>query len=258
MRITYRNANNKLYWKNRWNNIDADKAMTNENKYPLKFSNLVVKDKNQKILEAGCGAGRILRRYHDLKYDIIGIEFIKEAVDKLKKVDQSLNVDVGNILNLKFDNNHFDIVLAFGLYHNFEPQKLDQAVSETYRVMKKGAKICASFRADNLQELIVDFIRKDKNSKNEYFHKLNLKKREFINLFEKHNFKVEDVHSVQNMPFLYKFKFFRAKDQKNFNENVARIEGYKLSPIGNLIQNFLINYFPDQFCNIYVLIAQKN
>ena len=60
------------------------------------------------------------------------------------------------------------------------------------------------------------------------------------------------------MPFLYKFKFFRAKDQKKFNENIARVKGYKLSFFGNLIQNILIKYLPDQFCNVYVLIAYKN
>ena len=34
------------------------------------------------------------------------------------------------------------MILAFGLYHNFEKKNLDKALTETYRVMKKGAKIC--------------------------------------------------------------------------------------------------------------------
>ena len=144
MRITFRDNDNKSYWKNRWTNIEADIPMTNLEKYPLKFSNLVINDKKQIILEAGCGAGRILRYYHELKYNIIGIEFIKEAVDKLKVVDNSLKVEVGNILDLRFNDDYFDVILAFGLYHNFEKKDLDKALTETYRVMKKGAKICAS------------------------------------------------------------------------------------------------------------------
>jgi len=59
------------------------------------------------------------------------------------------------------------------------------------------------------------------------------------------------------MPFLYKFKFFRSQDQKNFNENIARIGGYKLSLIRNILQSFLIKFFPDQFCNLYLIIAEK-
>ena len=85
MRITYRDKNNKSYWTKRWIDIDADEPMKNENKYPLKFSKMIIKSKKKLILEAGCGAGRILRYYHNNNYKIIGIDFVKEAVDKLKK-----------------------------------------------------------------------------------------------------------------------------------------------------------------------------
>ena len=41
---------------------------------------------NGSILEAGCGAGRILRYFHDLGYDITGFDFIEVAVEKLKEL----------------------------------------------------------------------------------------------------------------------------------------------------------------------------
>ena len=59
------------------------------------------------------------------------------------------------------------------------------------------------------------------------------------------------------MPFIYKFKFFRSSHHKEFNENKARTEGYELSFFGKTIQNFLIKFFPGNFCNIYLLIAVK-
>ena len=71
MRITYRDKNNKTYWTDRWTDIDSDEPMQNHDKYPLKFSLLTVKEKNKLILEAGCGAGRILRYYHNKGYKII-------------------------------------------------------------------------------------------------------------------------------------------------------------------------------------------
>ena len=66
------------------------------------------------------------------------------------------------------------------------------------------------------------------------------------------------VFSAENMPFLYKFKFFRENSHKIFNENKSRSEGYKLSFFGNLIQKILLKLFLDQLCNIYVIIAKKN
>ena len=256
MRITYRDKTNKNYWTKRWSDIGADQPMKNEKKYPLKYSILTVKDKNKKILEAGCGAGRILRYYHDKGYKIIGIDFIKEAIDKLKEKDSSLDVRVGDITKLNFENNFFDYILAFGLYHNLN-EKLKIAIDETYRVLKNEGYVCASFRADNLQNLISDFMKKTSSNDKKEFHKMNLTKKEFIELFKRNNFKVEHVFPVENMPFLYKFSFFREKRQKEFDENIARRDGYQLSILGNILQKFLINLFPNQFCNIYVIIAKK-
>ena len=41
------------------------------------------------------------------------------------------------------------------------------------------------------------------------------------------------------------------------NENIAREQGYKLSTFGNILQKFIMKIFPNQFCNLYVIIAQK-
>jgi len=86
---------------------------------------------------------------------------------------------------------------------------------------------------------------------------MNLTKNEFSSLFNKNGFEIENIYPVENMPILYKFSFFRAQSHKEFNENIARSEGYRLSRFGQKLQNMLMKYFPNQFCNIYVLIAHK-
>ena len=60
-----------------------------------------------------------LRYYHNRNFKIIGIDFIEEAIQKLKEEDKTLDVRFGNILNLNFKDNTFDIVLAFGLFPTF-------------------------------------------------------------------------------------------------------------------------------------------
>ena len=89
------------------------------------------------------------------------------------------------------------------------------------------------------------------------FHKMNLTRREVSALFERAGFVVESVVPVENMPILYKFAVFRARTHKVFNENRARVEGYRLSGLGQLLQDALMRFLPDQFCNIYVLIARR-
>jgi ubiquinone/menaquinone biosynthesis C-methylase UbiE len=262
MRITYRWSDNAEYWKKRWDDIPADHPMENPEVYPLKYAQLTVQSKDGKILEAGCGAGRVLRYYADKRYNIIGIDFIKGAVEKLKEKDPGLQVEVGDISSLRFEDQSFKYVLAFGLYHNLE-HNLYEAIQETFRVLQPGGKVCASHRADNIQTLLTDWLyersarKKGIQAPPDKFHKRNLKEKEFVELFTKSGFQVEEVYPVENMPFFYKFFFFRDKKHKVFNENLGRREGYKLSPFGQAIQRTLIHFFPKQFCNIFVLIARK-
>lgn len=262
MRITYRNANNKDYWTKRWDDIPADAPMENSDVYPLKYAAMTVKDKVGKILEAGCGAGRILRYYHDRDYNIIGMDFIDVAISKLKEIDPTLQAEVGDITSLRFADQSFKYVLAFGLYHNLE-HGLDNAIRETYRVLEKNGKVCASFRADNLQTRLTDYLTERKANKlsgknrTQSFHKMNLTKSEYEKLFTRAGFIIDFIGPVENMPILYKFAIFRSSSHKKFDENKARMEGYRLSWFGQRLQNILMRLFPDQFCNIYVLIARK-
>lgn len=182
-------------------------------------------------------------------------------MEKLIATDPNLQIEVGDVTQLRFADCTFKYVLAFGLYHNLE-HGLEKAIAETYRVLQPGGSVCASFRADNIQTRLTDrWARSKKDSENTdgqlNFHKLNLTRQEFVSLFERAGFNVELVLPVQNMPILYKFSFLRAATHKKFDENKGRKDGYQLSAVGRLLQAFLMKFFPDQFCNLYVLFAGR-
>lgn len=213
------------------------------------------------ILEAGCGAGRILRYFHNRQHEIVGIDFVEVAITNLRRADPTLKVETGDISNLRFSDSSFQYLLAFGLFHNLE-NDLHEAIAESWRVLTPGGALCASFRADNLQTRLTDWLttrRSTTQSKDnpKVFHKLNLSRREFTELFEQAGFVVEKVMPAVNMPILYKFGALRAPGHKIFDESMARAEGYKLSHFGKTLQAFIMRFFPNQFCNIWVMIAQK-
>jgi SAM-dependent methyltransferase len=261
MRKTFRTHKNKDYWDLRWNSVSIDQPMTNISKYPLKYAIQSIRNKKDTLLEAGCGNGRILRYFHNNGYDIHGFDFIQSAILNLQKCDPGLKVRVDDVMKLSYESEMFDCVLAFGLYHNLEEDGLRRAVSETHRLMKEGGRLCASFRADNIQNRINDFIarRKSPPKKKEElkFHKMNLRHGELKRIFEEGGFFVKKIRPVENMPLLYKTRLFRAQGHKTFDESLGRREGYKLSTLGQTIQGLLIGLFPHQFCNIYVLDAEK-
>ena len=259
MRKTFRSNSNKEYWEDRWESIDADDIMLNHNKYPLKYAvkTIAINKQNQKILEAGCGAGRILAYLHFKNFNVFGIDFIESAIKKIKLKYEGINAEVGDITNTIFDDGTFDTILAFGLYHNFEYENLKKAFFETKRILKKNGILCFSFRTDNIQNYILDKIKNKKKEKNNSFHKLNLKENEIQSILKELELKVIEKEYVVNMPLLFHFKIFRSKEQQMFNEHVGRRDGYTLNMFGKIIDSLLKSFFLKHYCNVYVFYVEK-
>ncbi|MBI2026257.1 MAG: class I SAM-dependent methyltransferase [Deltaproteobacteria bacterium] len=260
MQITYRTSSIQEYWKERWRKVPVDDAMSNDEVYPLKYANLAIKAGNGRILELGCGPGRLLKYYQKKGFDIIGVDYIEEIIQRLKISDPTLNVEVGNATALRFSDGFFGCVLAFGLYHSLSVNDLELALKETFRVMKHLGTLCASFRANNFQRKLLDkriHKQQENDQKINCFHKLSFERAECEDLLKKVGFEIKNVYCAQNMPYLYKYSFFRSKTHKVFNENLGRKEGYKLSIFGSVVQKYAMKFFPEVFCNLYVVIAQK-
>ena len=219
MRITYRgHAGNRAYWQSRWDGTPADSGDLNLERYPGRFAERVMARASGPVLEAGCGAGRVLRHYYDKGVDIIGMDFIHSAVAKIRQEDPNVPVLVGDISKLAFADESFGAVLAFGLYHNLE-RGVAEALLETRRVLRMGGILCASVRADNIQNRVVDRIYDRRlGQANKSFHKVNFKSNELVRLLENGGFRVYEVHYIANMPFLYQFPLLRHRTHRVFEE----------------------------------------
>lgn len=266
MRVTFRKDDSQAYWARRWANVATDEPMENRDVYPLKYALEAVALSNVSnprgvICEAGCGNGRLVRYFMRQGYTIKGFDFISEAIDKIRKAEPEADVETGDILNLHYPDECFDTFLAFGLYHSLPWNLQNQALRETFRVMKPGASLCASFRADNVCNRIVDYLRGKEERKGEglenKFHKLNLTQAEFTRLLNSNGFIVEKLDYVVNMPLLYKFACFRHASHKVFEEHKGRREGYLLNPAGNMLWKNLMRFLPGQACNVFVAFARK-
>lgn len=257
MRITYRaHGGNRVYWNKRWDVIPADVGRLNLDRYPGRYADRVAAMTKGRILEAGCGAGRVLLHYHRRGREIVGMDFIPAILRKIRAGTPGVPLAAGDALALPFADKSFAAVLAFGLYHNLE-RGFDAALRETRRVLEDGGVLCASLRADNLQNRIGDWMESRKTAPNavKQFHKANYSLGEIRAVLRRAGFAVAREEFVENMPFLYKFAAFRHKTHRPFDEHVARAEGYRLSALGRWIQNALIALFPAAFCNIFVVTA---
>ena len=92
------------------------------------------RNKSLKILDAGCGPGAMLPTLS--KYgDVIGVDMSEDALKYAKKRGKVLK---GNIMDLKFKNGTFDLVVCMDvLYHTWVSDE-SKALNEFRRVLKKG------------------------------------------------------------------------------------------------------------------------
>jgi SAM-dependent methyltransferase len=120
MKIAYRRQKTKHYWKRRWSSLSEDKAILNPNVYPLKYAKMAIKSKDGKILEAGCGNGRVLGHYFNEGYKISGFDYIHIAAKKSQITAPSASIVCADVKSRPYFDGEFLTVLAFGLLHNLE------------------------------------------------------------------------------------------------------------------------------------------
>ncbi len=129
-----------------------------------------LKNKNQPIIEAGCGGGRIVFYLEDKGYtNLYGFDFVKEMIDfaneKAEKSQSKINFKVADMTGLhQYEDNSFDIALYFQQLLSFIPvEKAPITFSEAKRILKPGG--IAAFVMLNYEthskakQLIISFLQ---------------------------------------------------------------------------------------------------
>jgi len=90
-----------------------------------------------KLLEGGCGSGSYLARFAEMGYQVVGVDFAQRTVARLNAAFPDLDVRVGDIRALPFQNNTFDAYYSGGVIEHFEDGLMPQ-MEEAFRVLKPG------------------------------------------------------------------------------------------------------------------------
>ncbi len=88
-----------------------------------------------KVLDVGCAKGYLVEELCDAGMNAYGIDISKYAVQNCS-MDMVGRIHHGNILNLHFPDNSFDLVLGFAVIHNIDERFLHLAFKEIQRISK--------------------------------------------------------------------------------------------------------------------------
>lgn len=87
-----------------------------------------------RLLDVGCGPGRLLQDLREQGWDVYGVDFSPVAVERARSV--GLAVKQGDLISAAYDDGFFDVVLFnHSLEHMYEPVTV---LREAYRVLKPG------------------------------------------------------------------------------------------------------------------------
>lgn len=174
-----------------------------------------IKD-GDKVLDAGCGNGRFLSTLVNKKVEYIGLDNCLPLLAKAQASHPRSKFIEGDILDLPFENNKFDVVVCIAVLHHIPSKKLrQQAIAELKRVLKPDGLLIATVwdvYSDRYFKLILkysflkvfglsqldfkDVLMPFGKKVNRYLHAFTL--REFKKLLESSRMKIEKSGQSKN------------------------------------------------------------
>jgi len=102
------------------------------------FYKKALKDlKVEKILEVGCNRGHNLKAISYCgQYDLYGIDINPYSILIAREMKE-INFAVGNIFDILYKDNYFDLVMTVGVLIHINPHDLKNAIKELLRVSSK-------------------------------------------------------------------------------------------------------------------------
>ena len=91
----------------------------------------------EKILEVGCNRGHnLIAISYCGQYDLYGIDINPYSI-LVARDNKEINFAWGNISDILYKDDYFDLVMSVGVLIHINPEKLKEAITEVLRVSKK-------------------------------------------------------------------------------------------------------------------------
>lgn len=123
-----------------WDSIASNKVFSTE----FLFDNFkAFCNSSNRILDYGCGYGRVLKELHEKGYtNIVGVDFSSEMINRAKKEDSSIEYHVINSGTTPFENESVDCVILLAVLSTvYKNEEQDKIIDEVKRILKPNGKI---------------------------------------------------------------------------------------------------------------------
>ena len=213
-----------------------------------------------KIIEGGCGLGAWCEWFKQRGHEVVGIECNENIVARAKEFIPGSGVEYGDVTDLKYPDNFFDVYISLGVIEHFEHGP-EQTLNEAWRILRPSGLAFVSTPCSNLLRRLILYpirnlyflIRKFLNQPI-YFWQYNFTEKELRTYLEKAGFEIvytdiDDYEPYERNRHLGIFAdwFFLRR---------LRGEVWELNNLGRFVLR-LLNTFPRSwYCNALVIVAR--
>jgi SAM-dependent methyltransferase len=210
------------------------------------FDTYLPKNKQLRILDAGCGTGRnitFLKKYGQVS----GFDISPYAIKFCKK-RKLTNIKLASVDKIPFKNKSFDVVTCFDVLGQAEVKSVGQSIKEFRRVLKPSGRLLIRTAAYNW---LMGYHDQAVHTKHRF------KKSELVTLLKKNKFKI--IKTTYANSFLFPLAIIKRLLIKTTTSDVKKINHFLnwLLKIPFLFEALLIKYFSLPFGLSLIVVAKK-
>ena len=117
----------------------------------------------ESVWDFGCGPGQTTKYLKDLGIEISGLDLSEKILEQARTIHPEINFRKGNILELEFDDDSIDGVVAFYAIVHFTEEQVEIAFREAFRVLQPGGLFLFTYHIGEETILIEEFLGKKIN-----------------------------------------------------------------------------------------------
>ncbi len=201
-----------------------------------------------RVLDAGCGDGRLTRMAREFFPDVTGVDL---SVPLLKEVPQGLKKACGDVQRLPFARDSFSLLLCnYTLHHLYS---LDRFVQEAFRVLAPGGVLFID------HEIKADFMHRFSWFLKLYdlFFRLDRRYARVDPSIDTARVRMAEFHQFKRQGISHR-DLARELERTGFRDVRVRHHWYGVSPLLNrLLSRFGIRRFPAFFSPLFSVTAKK-
>lgn len=207
-------------------------------KYGEALTELLAPNKNDNILDIGCGTGELTYKISKLVKSITGIDSSSKMLESARKNYPEINFEVVNALEMKFEN-EFDKVFSNAVFHWIFDQ--ETFLKKIYNSLKINGKLVAEMGGKDNAEIILSNLKTSLISRG---YQANADKKvtffpsvgEYTSLLEKAGFTIRYVlyfdrdtelngeDGIKNFLTMFYAQYFENIDEKDKNTILEEVQ----------------------------------